>query len=205
MTEIFKFKEQQVRVIGSADDYWWIAKDVCAVLNISNNRNCLNGLAQDELIETYSSFDLLAIAIECSFNGDIKKAEKILQFVGASMRNGFISPSLERIYFACRIFQAWSKAQEKRIEGEKAEVVYLVGCKENQSMKIGTTSEISKRLIALQVSSPFQLEVLATVKGGQELERLLHQEFQSCRLRSEWFSWSEEILAKFQQINEVQK
>ncbi len=28
MTEIFKFKEQQVRVIGTADDYWWVGNTV---------------------------------------------------------------------------------------------------------------------------------------------------------------------------------
>ncbi len=32
MAEIFKFKEQQVRVLGSADKPWWVGKDICDVL-----------------------------------------------------------------------------------------------------------------------------------------------------------------------------
>lgn len=41
MAEIFKFENQQVRFVGTADDPWWVAKDVCEVLEISKYRDAL--------------------------------------------------------------------------------------------------------------------------------------------------------------------
>ena len=48
MIEIFKFENQQVRFVGTADDYWWIAKDVCAVLEISDTSQAVDSLDEDE-------------------------------------------------------------------------------------------------------------------------------------------------------------
>ena len=48
MTGIFKFKEQQVRVIGSAEKPWWVGKDICDVLDISKYRDALARLDEDE-------------------------------------------------------------------------------------------------------------------------------------------------------------
>ncbi len=48
MTEIFKFKEQQVRVIGNAEKPWWVGKDICDVLDISKYRDALARLDEDE-------------------------------------------------------------------------------------------------------------------------------------------------------------
>ena len=48
MTGIFKFKEQQVRVIGSAENPWWVGKDICDVLDLSKYRDALARLDEDE-------------------------------------------------------------------------------------------------------------------------------------------------------------
>lgn len=48
MTEIFKFENHQVRFVGTADDPWWVAADICAVLEIDNNRQALTRLDNDE-------------------------------------------------------------------------------------------------------------------------------------------------------------
>ena len=48
MTEIFKFENHPVRFVGTADDPWWVAKDVCEILDISKYRDALARLDEDE-------------------------------------------------------------------------------------------------------------------------------------------------------------
>ena len=48
MTEIFKFENQQVRFVGTADDPWWVAKDICDVLDIAKPENVYSRLDEDE-------------------------------------------------------------------------------------------------------------------------------------------------------------
>ena len=48
MTEIFKFENQEVRFVGTAKNPWWIAADICTVLEISNNRDAVSRLDDDE-------------------------------------------------------------------------------------------------------------------------------------------------------------
>ena len=48
MTKIFKFENQQVRFVGTADDPWWVAADVCAILEVKNVPDALSRLDEDE-------------------------------------------------------------------------------------------------------------------------------------------------------------
>ncbi len=48
MTEIFKFENQEVRFVGTAEDPWWVAADICAVLEISNVSQKLQTLDEEE-------------------------------------------------------------------------------------------------------------------------------------------------------------
>ncbi|BAZ19033.1 prophage antirepressor (plasmid) [Calothrix sp. NIES-4071] len=45
---IFNFESKEVRFVGTADKPEWIAVDVCAVLDIRNNRDALSRLDEDE-------------------------------------------------------------------------------------------------------------------------------------------------------------
>lgn len=48
MIEIFKFESQEIRFVGTPDDLWWVAADICAVLGISNVSQKLQGLDEEE-------------------------------------------------------------------------------------------------------------------------------------------------------------
>lgn len=50
MTEIeqFQFGDQKVRVIDRDGEPWWVARDVCDVLEISRTNDALSGLDDDE-------------------------------------------------------------------------------------------------------------------------------------------------------------
>lgn len=65
--------------------------------------------------------------------------------------------------------------------------VYMIGSKIGTFVKIGVSGNPARRLRDLQTASPLELELLATVPGGQELEQVLHIWFAELRVRGEWF------------------
>lgn len=48
LQNIFKYQGQQVRTIVKNDEPWFLAKDVCEILDIKNHRDAINRLDQDE-------------------------------------------------------------------------------------------------------------------------------------------------------------
>ena len=62
-------------------------------------------------------------------------------------------------------------------------------------VKIGWTSKsVAKRKRALELQSPFKLDLLASSLGGQMEEYLLHKHFKHLRLHGEWFEATDELL-----------
>ncbi|PHJ69118.1 hypothetical protein VF14_02980 [Nostoc linckia z18] len=45
---VFQFESKEVRFVGTALDPWWVAADVCAVLDIRNSRDAIARLDEDE-------------------------------------------------------------------------------------------------------------------------------------------------------------
>lgn len=74
----------------------------------------------------------------------------------------------------------------------KEECVYVIGTPSSQTVKIGRTIQIKKRLADIQRMSPVPLEVLWTHPGGRELETNLHRRFASLRSHGEWFTFTED-------------
>lgn len=79
--------------------------------------------------------------------------------------------------------------------GEKSKqmpsVVYFI--QRGKEVKIGTTTNLQKRLSTLQVCSAEKLKVVATFEGGKELETSLHEKFKEDRINGEWFRYSRNI------------
>jgi len=74
--------------------------------------------------------------------------------------------------------------------------VYFIRDTHTGSIKIGHTGgPVQLRIAALQTANPHDLELLGTVSGGPDVESALHQRFEAQRLRGEWFSPSETLLA----------
>lgn len=48
MLTIFQFESQEIRFVGTADDPWWVAADVCAALGLDNNSRAVSRLDDDE-------------------------------------------------------------------------------------------------------------------------------------------------------------
>ena len=84
----------------------------------------------------------------------------------------------------------------------KIKVVYIIGSKEHGKYKIGSTTQVEKRLVQLQADAPFKLVVFHTWPHGKytQLEKFLHRKFESQRVKEpglrgvEWFAMKEEDL-----------
>ena len=72
--------------------------------------------------------------------------------------------------------------------------VYFLQAQSLGLIKIGTSSNVSKRIAALQTASPDALTVLGCIPGDCEIERSLHARFAEERVRGEWFTPSERLV-----------
>ncbi len=76
--------------------------------------------------------------------------------------------------------------------------VYVIGVVGGDTVKIGISKDIPKRLASLQTASGQKLAVLAILDKGnisaQQFEADLHKQFASWRLEGEWFRKCPEIL-----------
>lgn len=64
-------------------------------------------------------------------------------------------------------------------------VVYAIAAE--HMVKIGFTTNLDKRMRAIQTGCPFPIVCLGTAPGGQLLERALHRQFCRSRRHGEWF------------------
>ncbi len=105
----------------------------------------------------------------------------------------------------CAWLKTWASADTQlvtpggrthQISGEKvgnqAHFIYFILNADSNAIKIGRAKNVSKRLRALQTSSPAVLELLKTIPveglaAAQTLEQALHQQFRELRLNGEWF------------------
>lgn len=69
------------------------------------------------------------------------------------------------------------------------EVVYVLGTPGSNTVKIGRTTNLAKRVADIQRMSPVPLAALWHCPGGHELETQLHRHFANLRSHGEWFTF----------------
>lgn len=67
--------------------------------------------------------------------------------------------------------------------------VYVIGSTGSGLVKIGRSTNLARRLAAIQTTCPTKVEVLWQTEGGSPLERTLHKDFQHLRTHGEWFNF----------------
>jgi predicted GIY-YIG superfamily endonuclease len=79
-----------------------------------------------------------------------------------------------------------------KLHNDHSGYVYLIEA-ENGLVKIGRTEDVERRLSSINSASPICVTLLHSefVKDAVEMERVLHDRFQSKRMRGEWFRLSE--------------
>lgn len=79
----------------------------------------------------------------------------------------------------------------KRSMNGITDMIYFL--KGNDRVKIGYSHDPSERILSIQTSSPYELEVLLIIDGTQDEERELHAKFRNLRQSGEWFLFDEPI------------
>jgi DNA-binding XRE family transcriptional regulator len=72
-------------------------------------------------------------------------------------------------------------------------MIYFIENSETKHIKIGFSSDIRRRLVDLQISSPHELKVLTICEGDDKYEKELHKRFYEYRYRGEWFLPNKEL------------
>lgn len=72
--------------------------------------------------------------------------------------------------------------------------VYFVHAPDANLVKIGATTNLRARLLALQNASPVPLVLIQSIAGGKDEERVLHQRWAHLRSHGEWFEASPELM-----------
>lgn len=83
--------------------------------------------------------------------------------------------------------------------------IYFILNEDSQAIKIGLAKDLTKRLKALQTSSPAVLKLMKALqvngaKEARDLEQSLHRQFADIRLTGEWFRAEAALLNYIQQI-----
>ena len=78
---------------------------------------------------------------------------------------------------------------------EEESVVYFIKCKETGLIKIGYTTDITKRVSGVRKDRGNPVELLGTIKkNGRQLEQILHIRFMKSRHKGEWFNPTEDLV-----------
>ncbi|MBF2025141.1 MAG: GIY-YIG nuclease family protein [Oscillatoriales cyanobacterium C42_A2020_001] len=122
------------------------------------------------------------------------------------------------IQAVCAWLKTWASLSAKvvtpgsrthSLDGEKlahrAHFVYFILNEDSNAIKIGRARDLTKRLKALQTSSPTKLTLIKSmqvegIEAAQALEQSLHQQFSEVRLAGEWFKAEPFLLEYIQQL-----
>jgi len=88
--------------------------------------------------------------------------------------------------------------------------IYFVAGKGTNLVKIGRTESLKDRMVSLQTSSPVELNYIALLQDNPSLEKELHDHFDFCRIRGEWFEICDDLqevidLAKKNKLEEIKE
>ena len=83
----------------------------------------------------------------------------------------------------------------------ESESVYFLQAEGSGRIKIGTTKDPDHRIKVIRAGSPVHLRVLAVVRGGRQMEKMLHIAFAPFRCgRTEWFEPDAALLSYVREL-----
>ena len=82
----------------------------------------------------------------------------------------------------------WRSSGTQKNQGKR--FLYFIMMESSpQTIKIGASVDPDRRLIALQVASPFNLRMLGFIEGSDYYEGVIHTMLAKYRMRGEWFRY----------------
>lgn len=97
----------------------------------------------------------------------------------------------------------WLAEMEAMTEREEG-LCYFIGSADGH-IKIGYSKELWRRFGEIRNSVPFEIDMLATARGGRYREAYYHQKFAAARAFGEWFARTPEIEAEIAHLVERSK
>lgn len=98
------------------------------------------------------------------------------------------------------VWLAEMDAMTERDEG----LCYFIGSADGH-IKIGYSKDIWRRFSEIRNGVPFEIEMLATVRGGRYREGYYHQKFAASRAFGEWFTRTPEIEVEIARLTQLEK
>lgn len=95
--------------------------------------------------------------------------------------------------------------QPERLIRELGEsYIYAIKC--NEFVKIGIGVDPNKRMLLMQTGNPYKLKLLKAWESNEPLvdEECLHAQFESYRVRGEWFKLPKEELEKLLSLDTLE-
>jgi len=110
-------------------------------------------------------------------------------------KNGVVNPllCLKLAKMEYDIYLKKNKLKKFAIRDKSGFVYFLKYENQDSPIKIGRAKNINARVIQLQTSLPFDLEIIGFIRAENyfELENKLHLEFETKKLKREWFELTE--------------
>jgi len=71
--------------------------------------------------------------------------------------------------------------------------VYFVEAVGTNRIKIGITTNLSRRFYSLETDSPYKLNLIYAFPGYRNKEKEIHEKFKHLCVKGEWFKYADEI------------
>ena len=197
--QVFNFGDYQVRTVIKEGEPWFVAKDVCSVLEVSNTSDTVSRLDYEDKAEVaIASTDsngvtqsrTLTIINESGLYSLILTSRKPEAKAFKKWVTSEVLPSIrKRGVFS--LSDVSSLIEEARLNSENVVYVYVVENEVTGSVKVGVSSSPKKRLSTLQTGTEHKLNLVhvsdATVVVS---EKKVHELLNESCIRGEWFNVS---------------
>ncbi len=122
--------------------------------------------------------------------------------MGRSYKMYILSDRVVNMIECIYLFKGYGDNKTKKVIANYSnpDITYIFSSS-NGMFKIGCTNNIQQRLAAIQVGNPNFIEVYATLYGGKEIEKKLHEQLAEHRVSGEWFRIDEEIIHNIREEN----
>lgn len=192
--QVFNFGDYQVRTVIKEGEPWFVAKDVCSVLELTNNREAISRLDEDEKgidsIQTNGGQQKLTIINESGLYSIILTSRKPEAKAFKKWVTSEVLPSIrKRGMFS--LSDVSSLIEEARLNSENVVYVYVVENEVTGSVKVGVSSSPKKRLSTLQTGTEHKLNLVHVSDATAVVsEKKVHELLNESCIRGEWFNVS---------------
>ena len=192
--QLFQYQTKPVRTINRDGQVWFVAKDVCEVLELARPSDGISGLEDSDkdtavIDRTLGGSQVMSIISESGVYSLVFKSRKPQALKFQRWVTSEVLPSIrEMAKTSIRKLIQWSDEADEA--DEESKYTYFIRCQ--SFIKIGKTSDIRKRLISLQTGNPFEITLIGYLNGDKEKQ--IHELFFEFHHKNEWFYLSQEII-----------